>query len=380
MYCISQNPLDKLLGMRYKSLCLETQLHIVEPRIRHFIVVEQPHNIFTSSTKAEAAVYVMVKRNLSTLDAINLLATFLGIQRRCISYAGLKDTEATTLQYVTINLHCIRKKLPKIIKVGTQTKNLWMRFVGYASTMLKPGLLHGNTFYICVEGSNIDEIKKFDKQEINLLAYYGYQRFGTRRPNTHTIGILMLISPSLYIRELLFEPYPDEKIDTIESRLRKRPNLDLERRILQLLNKIRSPQHVRPPFELLRLFASALQAYLFNQYINKKIYYYGDVRKRMKGEKWDGARPLAPVIGEDMEQSSDAAELYREVLEEETLTFEDLKLFKMYGIKLTTYYRPLFTRTKLSITIRRKRAWIIFSLEKGMYATLVLREFGVREY
>ncbi|HIP65742.1 MAG TPA: tRNA pseudouridine(13) synthase TruD [Pyrodictium sp.] len=380
MYCISQDPLDKLLGMRYKSLCFETKLRIVEPRIYHFIVVEQPHNIFTQSANAKAAVYVMVKRNISTLDAINLLATFLGIQRRCISYAGLKDAEATTLQYVTIDLQCIRKKLPKIIRVGTQTKNLWMRFIGYALTMLKPGLLRGNTFYICVEGSNVEEIKKFDKQEINLLAYYGYQRFGTRRPNTHTVGLLMLISPSLYIRELLFEPYPDEKMDSIRSRLEKTPSLNPERRLLQLLNRVRSPQHVKPPFELLRLFASALQAYLFNQYINKRIYYYGNVKEKIKGEKWDGTRPLAPVIGEDIELSSDAAELYKEILEEEMLTFEDLKLFRMYGVKLVTYYRPLFTKTRLSITVHGKRAWITFSLEKGMYATLVLRELGIKEY
>jgi len=379
MFCVSQKPLDRLLGMYYKSLCLEAQLYIAEPRTRHFIVIERPYDIFTHYIDAKVAVYVMVKRNISTLDAVRLVATSLGIQQRCIGYAGLKDTEATTLQYITIDLRCIRKKVPRSIKINAPTKTLWVRFVGYASVMLRPGLLHGNTFYIGVEGPNINEIKKLDKLEVNVLAYYGYQRFGTRRPNTHTIGLLMLLSPSLYIRELLFEPYPDEKIETIRSRLEMKPTLNPEKKITQLLNKIRSPQHIRPSFELLRLFASALQAYLFNRYVSKRVYYYRDIRKRIGGEKWDGTRPLAPVIGEDMERSSDAAKLYKEILEEEMLTFEDLKLFKMYGVRLTTHYRPLYTRTKLSVTVHGERAWIMFSLERGMYATLVLRELGVEE-
>jgi len=158
-----------------------------------------------------------------------------------------------------------------------------------------------------------------------------------------------------------------------------KPTLNPEKKITQLLNKIRSPQHIRPSFELLRLFASALQAYLFNRYVSKRVYYYKDIRKKIGGEKWDGTRPLAPVIGEDMERSSDAAKLYKEILEEEMLTFEDLKLFKMYGVRLTTHYRPLYTRTKLSVTVHGERAWIMFSLERGMYATLVLRELGVEE-
>ncbi|HIC99293.1 MAG TPA: tRNA pseudouridine(13) synthase TruD [Pyrodictiaceae archaeon] len=379
MYCISKKPLDRLLGMYYKSLCLETRLHIIKPRTHHFLVIEQPYNIFTNSVNAKTAVYVVIKRNVSTLDAIKLIAALLRVQQRCIGYAGLKDTEATTLQYITVNLHCIRKELPKFIKIDTPAKGLWMRFVGYASVMLKPGLLHGNTFYIGVEGPHISEIKKLDNLEINLLAYYGYQRFGTRRPNTHSIGLLMLLSPSLYIRELLFEPYPDEKIETIRSRLKMKPVLEPEKTMSQLLSRIRSPQHIRPSFELLRLFASALQAYLFNRYISKRVYYYNDVKRKIGGEKWDGTRPLAPVIGEDIEQGSDAAKLYKEILEEEMLTFEDLKIFRMYGVKLTTYYRPLYTTTKLSVAIRGRKAWITFSLEKGMYATLVLRELGVEE-
>jgi len=379
MYCVSQKPLDRLLGMYYKSLCLEVQLYIVKPRTQHFIVVEQPHNMSAHHISAKAAVYVMVKRNISTLDAIRLIATSLGIRQHCIGYAGLKDAEATTLQYITIDLNCIQKKVPKFVRVNVPAGTLWIRFVGYASAMLRPGLLRGNTFYISVEGPGINEIKKLDELEINILAYYGYQRFGTRRPNTHTIGLLMLMSPSLYIRELLFEPYPDEKLETIRSRLKMEPILHPEKKMTQLLNKIRSPQHIRPPFEVLRLFASALQAYFFNRYISKKIYYYKDVRKRIGGEKWDGARPLAPVIGEDMERSSDAARLYKEILEEEMLTFEDLKLFKMYGVKLTTHYRPLYTRTRLSVTVHGERAWITFSLERGMYATLVLRELGIEE-
>lgn len=288
MYCVSQKPLDRLLGMYYKSLCLEAQLYLAKPRTQHFIVVEQPHNVSTHHISAKAAVYVMVKRNISTLDAIRLIATSLGIRQHCIGYAGLKDAEATTLQYITIDLNCIQKKVPKLFRVNVPTGTIWIRFVGYTSAMLRPGLLRGNTFYIGVKGSGINEIKKLDEVEIDILAYYGYQRFGTRRPNTHTIGLLMLISPSLYIRELLFEPYPDEKLETIRSRLKMEPILHPEKKITQLLNKTRSPQHIRPPFEVVRLFASALQAYLFNRYISKKIYYYEDVRKKIGGEKWDG--------------------------------------------------------------------------------------------
>jgi len=139
-----------------------------------FIVTEQPIN-FTN--KGNFIILKVKKVNLGTWDLIEKLATGLRIYDNEIGYAGLKDKNATTTQYLSIP-----RKYAKDIKKFKHNKiEILETFLH--KTKLNIGDLKGNAFEINlheVEEKDLFEIQKRIKQicKIGLPNYFGYQRFG----------------------------------------------------------------------------------------------------------------------------------------------------------------------------------------------------------
>jgi tRNA pseudouridine13 synthase len=139
-----------------------------------FIVTEQPIE-FTG--RGNFIILKIKKRNLGTWDLIDKLAKGLQIYDNEIGYAGLKDKNATTTQYISIP-----RKYAKDIKKFKHNKiEILDSFLH--KTKLNIGDLSGNGFEINlheVEEKDLFEIQKRIKQisKIGLPNYFGYQRFG----------------------------------------------------------------------------------------------------------------------------------------------------------------------------------------------------------
>ena len=146
----------------------------------NFVVVEIPLYEFVG--KGEHLIIKIRKKDFTTWDAIETLASYLGIGSREFGYAGLKDKDGMTIQYLSIH----KKYEAKLDKF--EHKKIKILEKTYHNNKIKIGHLKGNNFFI--------RLKKIDSVSANIINsvlkkitkfgipnYFGYQRFGIERDN-----------------------------------------------------------------------------------------------------------------------------------------------------------------------------------------------------
>ena len=140
-----------------------------------FIVTEVP--LYDFSGDGEHLILKIRKKDLSTWDMINILANYLNCGIKEFGYAGLKDKNAMTIQYISIH-----KRFEKQI-LSFDDSNIKILETSYHNNKIKIGHLKGNKFFIRLKKvfpadetkliSVLDNIKKF-----GIPNYFGFQRFG----------------------------------------------------------------------------------------------------------------------------------------------------------------------------------------------------------
>jgi len=135
---------------------------------------------------------VVEKRRLDTISLVLMLSRRLNVRLRDISYGGLKDTGAVTSQIISIR--GVAPAQLSGVDLGPRVK-----VMGHFSMdrPFTPREIWGNEFTVVVRGINGDG-SIFDcvtrhVLERGLPSYYGYQRFGLRRPNSHIIGKMIVL-------------------------------------------------------------------------------------------------------------------------------------------------------------------------------------------
>ncbi|SMP89402.1 tRNA pseudouridine13 synthase [Epsilonproteobacteria bacterium SCGC AD-311-C15] len=147
---------------------------------RDFVVEEIP--LYEFSGEGEHLVLFVRKKNLSTLELVSIIARYLGIQNKEIGYAGLKDKNAMTKQYISIHKkheEAMENFVYEGVKVVSKT---------YHNNKIKIGHLRGNRFYINLKKVNPTSAQKIDEalksiSEFGMPNFFGYQRFGNDGDN-----------------------------------------------------------------------------------------------------------------------------------------------------------------------------------------------------
>lgn len=139
-----------------------------------FKVYEEPIE-FTN--RGNFVVLKIEKVGLGTWDLIDTVARNLNIYDSEIGYAGLKDKNATTVQYITIP-----RKYIKDLKKFRHSK-VKILDTTFHSTKLNIGDLAGNSFEINlhnVEQNDVGIIEKRIREisKVGMPNFFGYQRFG----------------------------------------------------------------------------------------------------------------------------------------------------------------------------------------------------------
>jgi len=146
--------------------------------IERFHVEEIPPYRFSGS--GGYLVLKIRKQDISTWKLIHVITTATGLAERDIGYAGLKDKNATTIQYISIP-----KEAEKDLKNITTPKiEILERY--YNKAPIKIGHLKGNKFIIklhSVASKDAPTIAKITQKmaQKGIPNYFGYQRFGEDR-------------------------------------------------------------------------------------------------------------------------------------------------------------------------------------------------------
>jgi tRNA pseudouridine13 synthase len=266
---------------------------LIKQHLTDFVVEEIP------AYKADGVgthCYLQIeKRGFSTMAAADILARALGRKNIDIGYAGLKDKQAVTRQWFSVeHLESARARaleLPDGLKVTAITRH---------RNKIKRGHLAGNRFTIKVRnpewnrvGASLDDVRaKADAvlqrlQKTGVPNFFGPQRFGMRRDN-HLLGLALVTHNDKDFADR-FLGDPDESVDhggVLAARQSyKRGEYDLalsqwpghlrdERRALQAMAKSKGNAK-RAVFavhiELKRLLVNAFQSFLFNKVLERRL-------------------------------------------------------------------------------------------------------------
>ncbi|MCX8188781.1 MAG: tRNA pseudouridine(13) synthase TruD [Nitrososphaeria archaeon] len=340
-------------------------------------------------------VLVIEKRNVTTDYVIRHISKTLGIDKRLIGFAGIKDSRAVVVQKFSI---------PFEDKIDVEKLNVEgkVRIIeAYPSLRkIRLGMLRGNNFQIILRNCNFrrDLIENIlgELDGFGCPNYFGYQRFGTRRYNTHLIGYHLLREDyDSFVEELVYKVYSSESSLAKEARmcasegyLRDAYNmmprsLWIERKVLGLMLKNFSIQKIVRLLgkSLLKFYVNAYQSYLFNLMLSERIRRGLPLNRCVDGDFVKAGEPAFPLLGYKSKfPRGEVGEIVKSVVEKENFELTRFKNKKL-GLKVKGSLRKLRLNFKdLRYAGNDNIVCFNFWLEKGCYATALLREFCKNEF
>jgi len=339
------------------------RLSVSIPRPDGFKVSEEishkPASEWKGEQQGKYAVYLLRKKGIDHFTVINKIEKILHSK---ISYIGIKDANAITEQLIyTVNNGYIVEKY--------EEENFSINFMGFSNTKFDHT---GNIFDIELITNNNEELKKRVNKllEIKYLpAFIGYQRFGTRRPITHLIGKMIVLRDWKGAIDFLIG-HPFESESEIVKRAREaymkgdyKEALELfpkkfrdERIALKFILKNEEPLSILKKLQTpLSFFVEAYQSYLFNKYLSRII----DPKKVENN--------LTLQIPDSYDRCDS---LCGEIFREEGIVNSS---FRIKELKINI--RSLVRRAYMEIRdLKMNDKKISFALDRGMYATIVIRE------
>lgn len=378
---------------------------------------------------------LLVKRNWDTLLAARKIAKQLGISERRVRIAGIKDKKALTAQHISIeniNLRQLRRIRVDDIHVYPlrYSPNMIFPHMSFGNTfhIAIRNISHSNAVVQERISDMVNELRVLG----GIPNFFGHQRFGTIRPITHLVG-KALAHDDLERAALLFlaESSPYEHPQSREARQRLQETRDFKEVInvfprwllyerLMLAHLVKHPKNFagafrRLPQRLCRLFLQAYQSYIFNRSLSQRLLrkipinepQLGDyvvktdshglpIRSYIKAthEKLEDLRKevkkgemyvAIPLIGFKQTSSEGLqGEIEHSILESEKITQANFYVSSAPEMSAAGDLRVTMTPiinlntdkpVKDESNLRKKELRISFTLHRGCYATVALREF-----
>jgi len=334
------------------------------------------------------AVYLLKKNGIDTTHALADVKKRFGLVLKSL---GLKDSSAVTEQYVYS-----MTKINSVEKIEGRKYNL--KLIGFTKKPLSKKDMIGNHFIITINSlsKNIDEFSEFN----NILNFFGYQRFGSKRPITHIVGKkivqkdfkgavdVILNTSSQYdttqnneIRNIISQSRNySEIIDKIPK------SMDIELAVMQEMKESNDPvKAIRSiPLQMRRFYVQAYQSYLFNRTISEAFEYGENLFEPESGDvcfdknaiigkfQNDESQKLAiPLVGHSYYKKTRFDFHIQKVLFDEAVSTKDFLIKELQVVSIDGGFRnALLTCTNYSLNDNI----VGFTLSRGSFATIVLRE------
>lgn len=423
---------------------------IYKDKYKDFIVKEILNNgkILEVKEDRESAPYLdkrdkfttfnMIKINKNTFNVLNEITKFLNISQDKIFYSGLKDKCSISVQRVSIRGNYI-KEIKKL-----KIRDIFIRSITPSKKPVMLGSNRGNNFTITIRNiEGQDNLEKKVKEILDILHekgfpnFFGLQRFGTYRPNSHLIGRNLLMGDYKgAFEEFVTTTYSTENIQLSEIRDKIGKSLDNSVTLKKKYEKfpkslnyectliehiLENPNDFEGAFKrlnpnILNLIINAFQSFVFNKMISLRVkkgislfepikgdtigilddingnitnvnYIYGDSYDKYLREaiKLKRAVIIAPIVGynSDLNDFPLMKTIFEEIIDKERI---DLTIFKsefLNQFDLKGSYRAITTKpigltfvelVDDDVYVGKKKLKIDFSLNKGSYATMLLRE------
>ena len=370
-------------------------------------------------------------RNWETNEFADRLSNRLGISRERVNWAGTKDKHAVTTQLFSVD-RVDPDDLPELPRAEWE-------LVGRAGRPILFGDLAGNAFEVTVHDPDrpdstaeiTAQLRRFARAgagAVGVPNYFGQQRFGSRRPVTHEVGLAVVrgdweAAVLTYVgnpserepeRTRAARAFVDETRDWQAALDRFPGHLRYERAMLhRLVEGNDEPADFRAALEttpesLQRLFVNAAQSYAFNRILSERLDrglpldrpVAGDVvcftdsnapeglalpdqdrTQRVTAARVDAvtrhcernrAFVTAPLVGTDTAfAGGEPGSIERSVCESvglEPAAFDLPGAFESTGTRRATLVRTDLDRS-------RDPLGFSFRLPRGSYATVLLREY-----
>ena len=328
---------------------------------RDFTVEEIP--LYEFSGEGEHLVLKIRKKDMTTWDMLDVISNHIGITRRDIGYAGLKDKNAMTIQHISIpakfeeKLEAFSHEKIKILSTNRHNNKI------------RVGHLKGNRFNIRlkkvlgIQKDKLDSVLKWIKAN-GVPNYFGNQRFGTDGNNW--VDGKKLLDGTLKIRdkkkrEFLIGSYQSYLFN---NWLSKRMELNL---LLEKFSEIECEQIMNLPKGSLKdtkaqpNFFKLLEGDVMMHYPYGRVFFVENLEEEAKRFKSKDIAPTGVLTGKRVKKAEGVASILEEPFIE-AVSLDGARRYAWIEVsEITKNYVEEKAHYELS-----------FVLPKGCYATNVL--------
>lgn len=253
----------------------------VKSHLADFCVEEIP---LPGKAGGRHAHFLVEKRGVSTPAAVERIARYLGVPAGEIGFAGLKDAQAVTSQWMSLE----RPDLARLRKFCD--KQIRIQEIQWRPGKLLAGQLLGNRFVVRIRDVSAEMLSAGRKILDVLLQrgvpnYFGEQRFGTRDDNGVLGEALVRGNAKEFVEIYLGRPREQDDPQSRQAReafdcgelaraIKAWPQkCAVQRRILSAYMKRRRAKDAIAVIDkrIKRLYISAFQSRLFNQILAQRI-------------------------------------------------------------------------------------------------------------
>jgi len=334
------------------------------------------------------AVYKLKKKKIDTNHALADIFRKKGIRLKSL---GLKDSFAVTEQFV-----CSDNKGRMIESYASEKYSL--EHIGFVKKPLSKKDMVANHFKIKIFNCDdrLSDFTEYDK----VLNFYGYQRFGSKRPVTHLIGKALLHHDFKNAIDLIvsFTSIYDSKENTeIREKLVDKSNyknyfdqipsqMDIERIVVkEMIEHDDAQKAIRAiPLSLRRFYIQAYQSFLFNQTLSDAFL---DGENLFEAQEGDVCYDLHGILGKHVKGLDQHLALpfvgyayYKKtrfdfqiskILKSEEITPKEFFIKEMQEINSEGGFRHASIHCS---NFSSKNNTVLFTLSRGSFATILLRE------
>jgi tRNA pseudouridine13 synthase len=355
--------------------------------------VEEQVNLGTVAPGPDPMLYPLYRVEKRGIDTMHMAREVGAVLKSRVSYGGMKDSRAVAVQYVTPT--SLRSERPERFAGDRYTAEL----MGYLQRPLTRSSVTGNRFNIVLRGC-CKEIGAMVSETMDAARakkipnYFGLQRFGVEGAGTHLVGKALVKGDFQGAVDLLVGEggsgtrSSTARLGDVESKvagaIKSHP-----REWLRALRVV--------PVNLRRLYVQAYQSFIFNVSLSRALRQGEDISEYREGDNWAEVYPGGLVTSypksAKARPSHDATPLIQlagyafrdygsrfDAFVKETLSVDGVSprqffLKEMQEVSAEGgFRRPHLAVAAPSWEANGGTAHLEFSLAKGQYATVLLRE------